>query len=196
MGWEKDMHGENRMWKAIGALVVCLAMTTGVQASEYWCDTGYLVLSDCSELAQNDAGFIWPAGTSVAIRAGGCTACPNPTWYDDREDVPDCDEEEPHVSITQDGTTVESEWTLVKDTPCGSLNVLSTSLPPGDYVIQVNQQDGWSVQHLDTASTEGLDGGCGIASKDAGSGAGFIALLLLGCLVVRRRCQRLGYQAV
>ena len=184
----------NLMGNVIGGLVVCLLLTTGVQASEYWCDTGYLVLSDCSELAQNEAGFIWPAGTSIAIRGGDCTACPTPSWGEE-EETPPCDESGPHVWIEQNEATVDSDWTYVADSPCGPLTVLSTSLPPGDYVIQVNQQDGWSVQHLDSASTEGLDGGCGIASKDAGSGAGFIALFLLACLVVRRRCQRLGYQA-
>ena len=168
--------------RVVAALLVCLGMVSGAQASEYWCDTGYLVRSDCSELTQKDGVYLWPVGTSIAIRAGECTACPTPSWGEE-EETPPCDESGPSAWITQDGASVPSEWDLVKDTPCGPLTVLSTSLPPGDYVIQINMQEGWSVQHEDAVSSEE---GCGITPSDTGSRVGFIALLLVACLGVWR----------
>jgi len=200
------MESRTQTRALILALVACLATSGVANASEWWCDTAYLRLADCSELAATAEGFIWPAGESLAVRAGECTGCPTPGPPD--QGPYECDISDPSISVLSGDTYIETEWERVAptETMCGLLSVLSTPLEPGDYVIEVNGNEQWTVR-LEGAGIgpvpTGEEGGSSAADSGcAASATGphsrslpILSWLLIAaglCLLGRRRSRALS----
>ena len=194
----------------VGMVVSVSVMLSGIAHASSWsCSRAELVLVDeaagtCAALPEADGVRVWTVGERLGVEGGECESCPTPVWGPDvGEETPDCTIEDPWIEVRRDDTSISTSWTYGADGGCSPLALLTTDLEPGDYVVQVNGDQSWTVRLVAASDDLGpapddtqVGGDAGTGATEGGgcaSGAGHQAptlawlVLLLAAPRLRRR---------